>query len=332
MTENSLGDRGRLFSAGVLALVFGLASLALARAATADIPGSRDHPLVSRYAGSVIIDYDVRDFDGYAIMTGPASTRGGKSENASSTLALEGRVTKITYEAPRDRSTLEVFRSYETALRNAGFDLLFLCQNEQCGGRNFNHAVVAYNAEFGDNYADQRYLAGKLQSPQGDIYVSLYTARNTTAGGAMRNRVYTQLDIVKSRPMQQGMVTVDAGQMSREIANNGRVALYGIHFESGQARIRQESGPMLREIGRLLQGQPNLRLIIVGHTDNVGALDYNMDLSRKRAKEVQKALEKAFGIHKDRLDAAGVGFLAPVASNRTEEGRAANRRVELIPQ
>ncbi len=321
-----------LLGAGACAWTLILLALAASRPASADVPGSRDHPLVSRYAGSEIVRYDLREFDGYGLMMQPASASGGKANNPQATMPLEGRVTKITYLAPPGRSTLEVFRNYQTALVSNGLELLFLCQNEQCGGRNFNHAVVDYTAEFGDNYADQRYLAAKLARPEGDVYVSLYTVRNTTSGGVMRDRVFTQLDVIEVRAMQRDMVTVDAGYMANEMAQQGRVALYGIYFDTGSANLRPESGPTLQQIARLLQSQPNLRLIIVGHTDNSGTFQFNMDLSQRRAQAVERTLVEALRIRPDRLMSAGVGYLAPVASNSTEQGRAANRRVELIPQ
>jgi len=94
--------------------------------------------------------------------------------------------------------------------------------------------------------------------------------------------------------------------------------------------IKPESKPTLDEIAKLLSGQPELSVFIVGHTDNQGAYDYNIDLSRKRAAAVAAALAKSCNIAPARMRTAGVGFLAPVGSNATEDGRALNRRVELV--
>ena len=88
----------------------------------------------------------------------------------------------------------------------------------------------------------------------------------------------------------------------------------------------------MTQIAQLLSRQPRLRLLIVGHTDNRGSFDYNMDLSTRRAQAVRKALVAAHGIQAERLIGWGAGFLAPVASNRSEEGRAPNRRVEVVEQ
>ena len=94
--------------------------------------------------------------------------------------------------------------------------------------------------------------------------------------------------------------------------------------------IKPESKPTLDEIAKLLANQPDLNVYIVGHTDNQGAYDYNLDLSRKRAASVAAALAKTYQIAPARMKTAGVGFLAPVGSNATEDGRALNRRLELV--
>ena len=94
--------------------------------------------------------------------------------------------------------------------------------------------------------------------------------------------------------------------------------------------LKAESQPTLAEIAKLLTGQPQLSVFIVGHTDNQGAYEYNLDLSRRRAEAVAAELARAYRIAPQRLRTAGVGFLAPVGSNATDSGRALNRRVELV--
>ena len=125
-------------------------------AAQDDVPGSSDHPLVSRYAGSYIVKYDSREFDAYELLTGAVSRQG-----PSSVASLEGKVTEISYRNPDARSTLEVLRNYEGELTAAGFEILFTCSNEDCGGRDFNHAVMSYQSGFAENYRDQRFIAAR---------------------------------------------------------------------------------------------------------------------------------------------------------------------------
>lgn len=291
----------------------------------ADVPGGSDHPAISRYEGSAITEYDYREFDEYKLLTGKVI-----KIPADKLVKLEGKTTKITYYLAEDRSTLEVIKNYENEMKSSGFEILFSCSNEDCGGREFNHAVHKYDTKFGDNYYDQRYLAGKLTSDQGDLYVSLYVIKNTTGGGKDRNHIYTQLDVIEVAAMQEGMVKVDADAMKEEIFETGSISIYGIYFDFDKADIKPESADAIAEIAKLLNDNPNLNLFIVGHTDNKGNLDYNLDLSRKRAKAVVNELVSNHGINSSRITPKGLGFLAPVATNRNEEGRANNRRVELV--
>jgi outer membrane protein OmpA-like peptidoglycan-associated protein len=118
--------------------------------------------------------------------------------------------------------------------------------------------------------------------------------------------------------------------MAKGLGETGHIALYGIYFDTDKAVIKPESAPTLAEIAKLLTGQPELHVFIVGHTDNQGAYDYNMGLSQRRAAAVAAALAKSYSIAPGRMKTAGVGFLSPVGSNTTEQGRALNRRVELV--
>jgi OOP family OmpA-OmpF porin len=162
------------------------------------------------------------------------------------------------------------------------------------------------------------------------VYVSVYTTAAYGVGGTNKNRVFTLLDVIEVKPMQVGQVQVDANAMAREIAANGRVALYGIYFDTGKADVKAESQPALAEIAKLMKQDASLKILVVGHTDNAGTFDYNLDLSRQRADSVVKSLVSQHGLAAARLKAWGVGYTAPIASNRAEEGKAKNRRVELV--
>ena len=297
-----------------------------------DITGSSDHPLLKRYKGSEIKKYDQREFDEYVLILGEVVNAPGEPSNVRVTKSekLEGKVTKISYEIPEDRSSLEVLRNYENELKSAGFEILFTCSNKDCGGRAFNHKVVPYDTMFGDNYYDQRYIAAKLSREEGDVYTSVYVIKNTTGGGRTKNYIYTQVDVIEMVPMQEQMVKIDAEKIAKEIMSSGSVSIYGIYFDFDIADLKPESEPTIAEIAKFLNEQPDLKVFIVGHTDNQGSLEYNINLSKQRAKSVVNRLIEDYGIESSRLTPEGLGFLAPVASNRTEEGRAKNRRVELV--
>ncbi len=139
------------------------------------------------------------------------------------------------------------------------------------------------------------------------------------------------LFIVQKAGMAQDIVA-DAAAMGNDIHATGHAAVYGIHFDSGKSVIKPDSAPVIGEIAKLLKAQPALRLFVVGHTDNQGAVEGNIALSQARAEAVLKSLTGEHGIAAARLRAHGCGPFAPVASNDTEEGRAKNRRVELVKQ
>lgn len=314
-------------------LIATIATVAAAGAALAqDVKGSRDHPLVPRYEGSQIIRYQTEDFTDYRLMNAPARHYGGLAKNIDSTLPLEGKLTRITYRGPADRSSLEVFRNYEQALKAVGFQTVFACAKEECGGRKFNHAVSPQQAytSFGEFHAEQRYVAARLARPEGDVYVSLYVVLNKSGGGPDKDRPMIQLDVIELKKMEERMVVAKAADMQREIGAEGRVAIYGILFDFDKDTLRPDSRPQLEEIAKLLKNAPALKVLIVGHTDAKGAMDYNQKLSERRARSVVEALVRDYGIGRGRLTPVGVGMAAPVATNRTDDGRAKNRRVELV--
>jgi OOP family OmpA-OmpF porin len=298
----------------------------------ADVKGSADHALLPRYEGSEIVKYETQAFTEYRLLTAPAKNYGGLTKNLDATMKLEGKLTRITYRAPAQRSALEVFRNYEQAFRSANFAPVFTCAREECGGRNFNHAASprSYYSGFGEYHAEQRYLAGKLSRADGDVYASLYVVMNKAGGGPDKDRAMIQLDVVELKPMEQRMVVVDASAMHRDLAAGGRVAVYGILFDFDKDAMRPDSKAQLDEIAKLLKGNASLKVLIVGHTDAKGGFDYNRDLSQRRARSIVEALARDHGIERARLTPLGVGMAAPVATNRTDQGRALNRRVEIV--
>ena len=139
------------------------------------------------------------------------------------------------------------------------------------------------------------------------------------------------LTIVEKAGMAQDVVA-NAAVFSDGLRATGHVAVYGIYFDTGKSALKPESDPTLAEIAKLLKSDASLKLHVVGHTDNQGGLDSNMKLSQARAEAVVQALTKSHAIAAARLKGAGVGPLCPVASNDAEDGRAKNRRVELVKQ
>jgi OOP family OmpA-OmpF porin len=139
------------------------------------------------------------------------------------------------------------------------------------------------------------------------------------------------LTIVEKAGMAQDIVG-NAGAFANDLKTTGHVAVEGIYFETGKSALKPESAHAIAEVAKLLKKDAGLKLYVVGHTDNVGALEANMKLSQDRALSVVQTLVRTHGLEAARLKAYGDGPYAPVASNDSEEGRAKNRRVELVKQ
>jgi outer membrane protein OmpA-like peptidoglycan-associated protein len=140
-----------------------------------------------------------------------------------------------------------------------------------------------------------------------------------------------ELYIIEEKAMVQ-YVVADADTLAKEISLTGKVAVYGILFDTGKAVVKPDSKPALEEIAKLLKKDTGLNIYVVGHTDSVGSFDSNMSLSMARAEAVVDVLVKEYKIDSGRLKAHGVGPLVPASTNRSKDGRVVNRRVELVEQ
>ncbi len=279
-----------------------------------DIQGGKDHPAISRYEGQIIRQYDYEEFDSYKLVTGV-----DKSGKPNKIKTLEGKVTRIIYNNPANRSTNEIIRNFELELKKAKAEILFTCSGGNCGSPIGWQPINGIRAMGG--VRENRYVACRMTKDEKEIYAAIHVGRYAT-----------QMHIVEIKPMETDKVTVSAEAWLRDIDRDGHVAVYDILFETGKATLTKESRTAIREIATMLQQRNGLQLYVVGHTDNTGKLDMNMSLSEERAKAVVQSLIKEHGISAERLKGYGVGPLAPVATNANENGRAKNRRVELVAQ
>lgn len=306
----------------------------------ADVKGSKDHPVSGRLAGSDILVYSAKNFDSYNIPLGPAKR--GENDNIvfSNSQKVEGSITKITYIAPEGKSAEEVIANYRELFKSKSFETLFVAKDDDFGRYDEFVKAAKYEKVFESSGGARRFIAGKISGQNGDVYVSVYAAENNFWGfeikvgkqEAKKGRTYYQVDVIETKPLATSLVVMKAEEMEGSISKNGRVALYGILFDHDKTDIKPESKPALEEIAKLLKAAPDLKILVVGHTDNQGEIKYNQDLSKRRAESVVKALTTEYGISAGRLSAHGVGMLSPVASNDSEDGKAKNRRVELVKQ
>lgn len=246
-----------------------------------DAENCKDSPLITRMPGSEIHSCDHKEFDQLVVHV-KKDADGNVTDQT-----LEGEHFYWDYGTREGVSEIQVFRNFQTALRNAGFTIVYT--------------------------ESPNYLAARKGS-------TWYVLENSGS--------YYYQHIVAVKQMQQE-VTADASQLKDELAKSGRVAVYGINFETSKAAILPESESVLGEVQKLLEQDESLKLRIEGHTDNTGGAAANQALSQKRAQAVMGWLI-AHGIDASRLSAKGFGDTKPLADNSTEEGRAKNRRVELV--
>ena len=270
-----------LFRPILLLLALSLGAMTNASAQTRDVAGAKDYPGIGRFGGSVITGYQVKDFDA-ARMQG-AAFKDGQPTDAR---RLEGRITRIAYRTNPGPSILEVSRNFETQLAKAGFETLLACDTDACGGIPFSEGIDALPIPQmwvdGFNY---RYFAGARRTAGAKPMPASSSARTT----ARSTRSSSSPNSARSRTRWW---------MRREkgLGEAGHIALYGIYFDTDKAVVKPESRPTLEQIAKLLAGQPQLSVFIVGHTDNQGAYDYNLDLSRRRAEAVAAELVRTYGI------------------------------------
>lgn len=323
---------------------------------SADLAGLSDPPGLKRYTGSVLIYRDDVAYDEIEFPAGKALRAEGVTLKNSKALASSGTRALAMYITPTGRSSLEVIRSYQQDLRAEGFESVFECVDVGCG-EGYGAIMPTQERGFTNLYVAKDFIGKvKPESPAGcaggnfisnfryalmqrpaDKRVVAVTAYNSGDVSVYCNKkdfqARSSVFVVRVQPTarEQNMVAVSAREMNDALAATGRVALYGIFFDTGKADVKPESKAALIEIASLMKAQPQLKLHVVGHTDSQGNIESNFDLSKRRASAIKASLASQYGVADARTAAHGVAHLAPVASNNDEAGRAKNRRVELVP-
>ncbi len=241
-----------------------------------DAEGCKDSLVITRMPGSIIHGCENKEYEQADMQNGPDTTK-----------HVEGEYHYWDYGTREGVSEIQVFRNFETALKQAGFKIVY----EQ------SPAIITAN--------------------KGDTWYMLDN----------KGTFYYQTIVTVKQMTQE--VTADASSIADELNKSGHIALYGIHFDTGKATILPDSESLLNEIVKMMQQNPNVKLSVEGHTDNVGAATANQTLSEKRTQAVVSWLT-GHDVAAVRLKSKGWGQTKPVADNDTEEGRGKNRRVELV--
>lgn len=309
-----------------------------------DFAGSKDYPNLKRFEGSSIIGYEVRNFDAVEFQTSTFKEYDIAADRriyAQPPLALEGKLTRLWYEAPGQTRALELYRNYVNELASEGFKPLYDSTSDPTTNKWSNFLASFHHRDTIKNNRSEHVItaANKGSIRTGTFQKDYTTVRLVAIDWPKDDKIfkakegaYIAVDILETKAMQQSMVTVSASEISQSIIANGKIAIYGILFDSGKADIKPESKPSLEQIAEYLKAEPSVKLHVVGHTDSVGGFDNNLALSKRRAEAVATALNKDYAIAASRLISNGAASIAPVASNSNDEGRAKNRRVELVLQ
>ena len=292
-----------------------------AAALTLDMPGN-----------ATLAAQEVEGLDSYAMPTGAWTTDGMPVVTATG----EVRQQAWRVDAP-GLTTLQLLQPLRNQLEEADFEVLFTCTDDACGGFDFRFATPvlpapAMHVDLGDYrfIAAQRSVGGEVE------LVSLLASRSSAAGfiqvirvGAADSAPVAASGAPAVRAVRVMNPTI-TGDLAQSLEAQGRFVLADLAFETGSAQLGEATFASLQDLADYLIANPDRTVALVGHTDSVGSLDGNIALSKRRAGSVLERLVTAYDIPRSQLEAEGMGYLAPIATNVSEEGREANRRVEVI--
>lgn len=302
-----------------------------------DIEGVQEHGLVSRFPGQEIRWQHIENYMPFRVPMGKVTGY----RTIGDWIDTQGRVTRTFYRYQgTDRTFAEFYLNYLRALQEQDFEILgkgvsTSRKGVDVGSRSWTEVYgianpVSKPGEMSTFFAGTASSGGagaivaRKERAAGTVYVVIGVEQHAA------DYVGTLIDIVEVEAAETGLVVVDAEAMGADLQEYGRVVLDGLVFDFDKATLRPESDAALEVIAGFLEDNPDKTFYVVGHTDAVGTFAYNAKLSSDRAAAVVAALKDRYGIAAGRLEPHGVGPLSPVFSNRQEDGKDKNRRVELV--
>ncbi|MEP5633119.1 MAG: OmpA family protein [Tateyamaria sp.] len=258
---------------------------------------------------------------------------------------VEGPVTRRAYRIPSSGMTsFQILAPIRTQLETAGYEVLLDCETDRCGGFDFRFGIDVLPAPgMYVNIRGFHFISAALSGT--DSAVTLLASAASGAGylqivqiGSDKATVNISNVAVTLEPQppaaQSNVPRTTApqtpGDLVTQLQTQGRAVLHDLDFAVGATTLSSTVNPELATLAELLQARRGLRIAVVGHTDTEGGLQANINISRARAQAVRSALINTFNAPAAQIDAEGMGYLAPIASNLTPDGRDANRRVEVI--
>lgn len=289
--------------------------------AASQVEAQEKSEIISLYQGSKVEFDDAIGFEKHHILV-----------NDTLVQVVEGNVRRQFCYAPAKKSSYEIIKNYEKAIKVKGGSIINISDKAgkiEIGDDYFvrdlftKERITRYNPYSYlqlPNYAND-YLAGKISTSKHDIYITIAATR-------IEDDVVYTLVTVEAEPMEMNMVTLNV--LNDGIAAEGKVAIYDIYFDTGKHQVKKESSNALKVIAGYLKNNANKKFLIVGHTDNTGNFESNVKLSQNRANAVVKMLVSEYGVIANQIKPYGIGSTSPKMSNLTEDGKARNRRVELV--
>ncbi|WP_372603819.1 OmpA family protein [Actibacterium sp.] len=254
------------------------------------------------------------------------------------TIWAEGEILREAWNFQAEGlTTLQLLAPLRDQLAAQGFDILFECEAATCGGFDFRYATeILPEPEMHVDLGDYRFVSAQRMGADAPEYVSLMVSRSSIRGFVQLTRVGPALAVDAAQftastknpdPAKEPPAVASIGGL---LEDRGRAVLTDLSFEIGSAQLRDQEFASLQALADYLLQHPDRGVTLVGHTDAEGTLEANIALSQKRAEAVRAQLIEAFQVPAEQVQAQGVGYLAPMASNLTDDGRTKNRRVEVI--
>ncbi|MAM61961.1 OmpA family protein [Maritimibacter sp. UBA3975] len=269
---------------------------------------------------------------------------GAHTGDAMPTIRTQGAVqTRAWRIGGTGLSSYQLILNFRQQLIDDGYDILFECDEDTCGGFDFRFATpVVQEPEMHVDLGDYHFLSAHVPGDSG-MFTSVLVSRSASAGfiqivevsptGDLPDPAVTSTKADPSDPDAGANTSVPQaalGNVGEAMERVGRYVLTDLRFETGSSALGEGTYDSLTDLAAYLETHPNRRVALVGHTDAEGPLSANITISRRRAASVLERLVTEHGIPAGRLEAEGVGYLSPLASNQSDEGRTLNRRVEAI--
>ena len=279
---------------------------------------------------------EIEESGTYLIPKGPYSD--GKVPSIKAT----GRISAKSWQFQHTSlTTQQLISPLSKQIAEQGFTVFFDCIDMECGGFDFRFGTKVIPAPdmFVDLF-DYRFISAKRYEGAKSEFLSILASRTGTSGYAQiiyvtprkaeKISVASSLVDIGSGVSENDDVTAVESKLAERLLEMGYVILSNLEFEPGSAKLGNGRNGLLDMLANFLKADSSRRVALVGHTDSVGGMEDNLALSRRRAAAVQQRLVEDYDISPEQVESDGVGYLSPIASNKTLQGRERNRRVEAV--